>query len=70
MSGEVTEPVAARARELKQQWLAVLAWDERERSDESRAAEQRHWDVLVDFVEENGLNYTEFDPRGMGTNDD
>jgi len=52
------------ARELTEEWNAALA--EYRRTDSTRAyeTEQKAYDALVDFVEENGLNYSEFDPRG------
>jgi hypothetical protein len=56
--------VREKAERLTSEWYAALA--EYQRSDTLRAydAEQKAYDALIDFVEENGLNYSEFDPRG------
>lgn len=51
-------------RKLHSEWQAALTLKERRGSDADELAEQDAYDALVDFVEENDLNYTEFDPRG------
>ena len=45
-------------RKLRDEWDAAA-------THFRRSAEQAAWDALIDFVEENGLNYTEHDPRGI-----
>ena len=52
-------------RKLRDEWDAALATKERRGTDADDAAEQAAWDALIDFVEENGLDYTEHDPRGI-----
>lgn len=56
----------AEVAQLTVAWRAAL--DARERHpnppDWMDAEEQRAYDELIDFVEANGLNYTEHDPRG------
>lgn len=43
---------------------ATLAYRDGEYADHLGRREQLAYDDLVDFVEANGLNYTEWDPRG------
>ena len=38
--------------------------DEPEPTEQMILDEQRTWEVLVDFVDEHGLTYTDLDPRG------
>jgi hypothetical protein len=56
--------IRAEAERLTAEWNAALA--EYRRTDSARdfEAEQKAYDALVDFVEANGLNYSEYDPRG------
>ncbi|HEY5785243.1 MAG TPA: hypothetical protein VIT65_10740 [Microlunatus sp.] len=56
------------AKALREEWDAALATKvEMEDTEDWPAAyrwEQDAYDRLIDFVEANGLNYSEFDPRG------
>jgi len=64
----VSEDIIARVRALTDEWHAALATKlEVDDTDEWPAAhkwEQDAYDRLIDYVEENGLNYGEYDPRG------
>ena len=52
------------AKVLRYEWEeARRELDQRSESDWLATQEQDAWDALVDFVEANNLNHTEFDPR-------
>lgn len=52
------------AAELLAAWKIAAANHERHDTLRTMHAEQEAHDVLVDFVEAHGLNYSEYDPRG------
>lgn len=49
---------------LREAWEGAAAAHQGLDTPGTAAREQVTYDALIDFVEANGLNYTEFDPRG------
>lgn len=59
-----TTDVEAEARRLRAAWDDALTAYRRNDTDANYEAEDRAHDALIDYIEANGLNYTEHDPRG------
>ena len=52
-------------RRLHSEWKEALRADEQpDSTSDDTEAESAAYDKLIDFVERNGLNYSEVDPRG------
>lgn len=64
MTTEIPQTVRAEAERLTREWNEALDRYRRDDTSRSYEDEQTAYDALIDFVEENDLNYTEFDPRG------
>lgn len=64
MPTKIPDIIAAEARRLHADWNVAHARYYHDDSTPNFHAEQRAYDALVDYVEANDLNYTQFDPRG------
>ena len=58
------DPVRVEAERLTARWYAALAEYRQNDTLRNYDAEQAAYDALINFVEENDLNYSELDPRG------
>lgn len=60
----VTGPQHDEWRALRDAWAKALADNERRDTGRTAQAEELAWSTWCDWVEENNLNYSKYDPRG------
>lgn len=60
---DIHHEMLARAAELMAAWKAALAIVNEDGTPQQDAVEQTAYDALIDYVEQNGLNESKFDPR-------